>query len=149
MSQADVTEIIDVVDGTTDSLADSPEAQQVAADLPADALSFTYVNGSAILGALGEPTVQKLQAMTSPAEQAVWQAHTGLAIGAVESGFRMDAVVVPGARRRSWIGGHRQRSGHRGRRGASSGRHVPVPGRRGSGERLRRRRLHAGTGRQR
>src|SRR5215218_1177998 len=35
--------------------------------------------------------------MTSPAEQAVWRAHTGLAIGAVESGFRMDAVVVPGA----------------------------------------------------
>src|SRR5215213_8714639 len=97
VSQADVTEIIDVVDGTTDSLADSPEAQQVAADLPADALSFTYVNGSAILGALGEPTVQKLQTMTSPAEQAVWRAHTGLAIGAVESGFRMDAVVVPGA----------------------------------------------------
>jgi hypothetical protein len=97
VSQADVTEIIDVVGGTTDSLADSPEAQQVAADLPADALSFTYVNGSAILGALGEPTVQKLQTMTSPAEQAVWRAHTGLAIGAVESGFRMDAVVVPGA----------------------------------------------------
>ncbi len=96
MSQADVTEIIDVVDGTTDSLADSPEAQQVAADLPADALSFTYVNGAAILDALGERTVQKLQAMTSPAEQAVWQAHTGLAIGAVESGFRIDAVVVPG-----------------------------------------------------
>src|SRR5215213_8551631 len=97
VSQADVTEIIDVVDGTTDSLADSPEAQQVAAGLPADALSFTYVSGPAILGALGEQTVHKMQAMASPAEQAVWQAHTGLAIGAVESGFRMDAVMVPSA----------------------------------------------------
>src|SRR5215213_5664308 len=100
VSQADVTEIIDVVDGTTDSLADSPEAQQVAADLPADALSFTYVNGSAILGALDEPTVQKLQTMTSPAEQAVWRAHTGLAIGAaaerVPAGtFLYQAGVVP------------------------------------------------------
>ena len=36
VSQADVTEIIDVVDGATDSLADSAEAQQVAAELPAD-----------------------------------------------------------------------------------------------------------------
>ena len=35
VSQADVTEIIDVVDGTADSLADSAEAQQVAAELPA------------------------------------------------------------------------------------------------------------------
>ena len=33
-SQSDVTEIIDVVDGTTNSLSDSTEAQQVAADLP-------------------------------------------------------------------------------------------------------------------
>ena len=45
---------------------------------------------------VGERTLQKLQAMTSPAEQAVWQAHTGLAISAVEAGFRIDAVVVPG-----------------------------------------------------
>ena len=64
--------------------------------------------------------MQKLQAMTSQAEQAVWQAHTGLAI---ERG-RLDSAWTPWwypARRRSWIGGHRQRSGHRGRRGASSG----------------------------
>src|SRR5829696_4864967 len=38
VSQADVTEIIDVVDGATDSLADSAEAQQVATGLPADAV---------------------------------------------------------------------------------------------------------------
>jgi hypothetical protein len=95
-SQADVTEIIDVVDGTTDSMADSAEAQQVAAELPAEALSFTYLNGSGILDAVGAPLVQKLQAMTSPAEQAAWQAHSGLAISAVEPGFRIDAVAVPG-----------------------------------------------------
>jgi hypothetical protein len=34
--------------------------------------------------------------MMSPAEQAVWQAHSGLAISAVEPGFRIDAVAVPG-----------------------------------------------------
>jgi hypothetical protein len=96
VSQADVTEIIDVIDGATDSLADSAEAQQVATGLPADALSFTFVDGAAILGALDERTQHKLQAMTSPAEQAVWQAQTGLATSAVEAGFRIDAVVVPG-----------------------------------------------------
>ena len=96
VSQADVTEIIDVVEGTTSSLADSAEAQQVAADLPADALSFTYVDGGAILDALDERTLRKLQAMTSPAEQAVWQAQSGLATSAVEAGFRVDSVVVPG-----------------------------------------------------
>jgi len=96
VSQADVTEIMDVVGGTTDSLADSPEAQQVAADLPADALSFTYFDGSAIVDALGTRTLKKMQAMMSPAEQAMWQAQSGLAVSAVESGFRVDAVVVPG-----------------------------------------------------
>jgi hypothetical protein len=95
-SQADVTEIIDVVDGTTDSLADSTEAQQVAAELPAKMLSFTYLDGSAILDAVGEPLVERLRAMMSPAEQATWQAHSGLAISAVEPGFRIDAVSVPG-----------------------------------------------------
>jgi hypothetical protein len=96
VSQADVTDIIDVVDGATDSLADSEEAQQIAADLPSDALSFTYLDGSAILDALGERTLQKMQAMMSPAELAAWQSQSGFAISAVESGFRMDAVVAPG-----------------------------------------------------
>jgi hypothetical protein len=97
VSQADVTDIIDVVDGTTDSLADSAEAQQVAAELPAETLSFTYLDGSAILDAVGEKTVQKLQAMMPQADQAVWQAHSGLAVSAVEPGFRIDAVTVPAA----------------------------------------------------
>jgi hypothetical protein len=96
VNQADVTEIIDVVDGTTDSLADSTEAQQVAAELPAETLSFTYLDGEAILDAVGEQMVQKLQAMMSPTDQAVWQAQSGLAISAVEPGFRIDAVAVPG-----------------------------------------------------
>ena len=95
VTQADVTEIIDVVDGTTDSLAESPEAQQVAAELPAETLSFTYLNGEAILDAVGERTLQKLQAMMSPAEQAVWQSHSGMAVSAVEPGFRIDAMTVP------------------------------------------------------
>ena len=95
VSQADVTEIIDVVDGATDSLADSAEAQHVAADLPADAcrLPSSTVRRSSTLSISGRC---KLQAMTSPAEQAVWQAQTGLATSAVEAGFRIDAVVVPG-----------------------------------------------------
>jgi hypothetical protein len=96
VSQADVTEIIDVVDGTTDSLADSTAAQQVAAELPAETLSFTYVDGAAILDAVGERTVQKLQAMMPETDQAVWRARSGFAVSAVESGFRIDAVTVPG-----------------------------------------------------
>ena len=96
VSQADVTEIIDVVDGTTDSLADSAEAEQVAAELPAETLSFTYLDGAAVVDAVGEKTVQKLQAMMPQADQALWQARAGFAVSAVEPGFRIDAVAVPG-----------------------------------------------------
>jgi hypothetical protein len=96
VSQADVTEIIDVVDGATDSLADSAEAEQVAAELPAETLSFTYLDVAAILDAVGEKTVQKLQAMMPQADQALWQAGAGFAVSAVEPGFRVDAVAVPG-----------------------------------------------------
>jgi hypothetical protein len=96
VSQADVTEIIDVVDGATDSLADSAEAEQVAAELPAETLSFTYLDVAAILDAVGEKTVQKLQAMMPQADQALWQARAGFAVSAVEPGFRIDAVAVPG-----------------------------------------------------
>jgi hypothetical protein len=96
VSQADVTEIIDVVDGATDSLADSAEAEQVAAELPAETLSFTYLDVAAILDAVGEKTVQKLQAMMPQADQALWQARAGFAVSAVEPGFRVDAVAVPG-----------------------------------------------------
>jgi hypothetical protein len=95
VSQADVTEIIDVVDGATDSLADSAEAEQVAAELPAETLSFTYLDVAAILDAVGEKTVQKLQAMMPQADQALWQARAGFAVSAVEPGFRVDAVAVP------------------------------------------------------
>src|SRR5215204_4002701 len=90
VSQADVTEIIDVVDGASDSLADSAEAQQVAAELPEETLSFTYLDGAAILDAVGEETVQKLQAMMPQADQALWQARAGFAVSAVEPGFRVD-----------------------------------------------------------
>jgi len=96
VSQADVTEIIDVVDGVTDSLADSGAAQQVAAELPAESLSFTYLDGAAILDAVGEQTVQKLQAMMPQMDQTMWQTHSGLAISAVDAGFRLDTVTVPG-----------------------------------------------------
>ena len=95
-SQADVTEIIDVVDGTAGSLADSAEAQQVAAELPGETLSFTYLNGAAILDAVGEEALQALQAMMPETDEAAWQTHSGLAISAVEPGFRVDAITVPG-----------------------------------------------------
>src|SRR5215211_4496991 len=94
-TQADVTEIIDVVDGTADSLADSAEAQQVAAALPAETLSFAYLDCSALLGAAGERMQKEMQATMAPADRAVWQSHSGLAISAVEPGFRLDTVTVP------------------------------------------------------
>ena len=96
ISQDDVMEIIDVVDGTTSSLADSTTAQQVAAGLPADALSFTYVNSPGILDAVGRRTVENLQAMMPEMDEASWQTSSGFAISAVESGFCVDAITVPG-----------------------------------------------------
>lgn len=97
--QADVTGIVDVVDGTVGSLADSDEAQAVAAELPTDALSFTYVDGQAIIDALGPELTAMLQSQAPQMPQEAWGGQLGFAISADDPGFRFDTISIlsPGA----------------------------------------------------
>ena len=50
----------------------------------------------------------KLQAMMPQSDEAAWQTHSGLAISAVEPGFRLDAITVPGESGTLGAGRHRQ-----------------------------------------
>ena len=94
MTETDVTGVVDVIDGTAGSLADAPGMQAVAAELPADTLSFTYVDGRGILDALDPEIIAMLQSvmMEVPVESLMSQA--GVAISADAPGFRFDTVTI-------------------------------------------------------
>ena len=94
--QADVTGIVDVVDGTVASLADSDEAQAVAAELPTEALSFTYIDGQGIIDALGPELTAMLQSQAPQMPQEAWGGQLGLAISADDPGFRVDTISILG-----------------------------------------------------
>jgi hypothetical protein len=94
--RADVMAIVDVVDGTVGSLADSAEAQAVAAELPTEALSLTYVDGQGILDALGPELTQALQSYAPEMPQEAWGGQVGFAISADQPGFRFDTISVLG-----------------------------------------------------
>jgi hypothetical protein len=96
VSQADVEEIIDVVNGDEGSLADSDALQQVADKLPAEALSFTYVDGVGIIDSLGPDGEQALQSLAPGMSTDVWRAQAGITISAEDIGFRTDTIALPG-----------------------------------------------------
>jgi len=93
--EADVRSIIDVIDGNQPSLADSTEAQAVAAELPADALSFTYVDGQGIIDGLGPELTGMLQSAAPQMPQEAWGGQFGFAISADTPGFRFDTITIP------------------------------------------------------
>jgi hypothetical protein len=95
-SQADVEEIIDVVNGDEGSLADSDAMQQVVDKLPEAALSFTYVDGVGIIDALGPDGEKMLESLAPGMSTDVWRAQAGISISAEDIGFRTDSVAIPG-----------------------------------------------------
>jgi Protein of unknown function (DUF3352) len=95
--QADVIEIVDVIDGSAASLADSPEARAVAAELPADALAFTYIDAQRVIDALGPELAGMHEGHASEMPQEVWRGQLGLAISADDAGFRFDTISIPSA----------------------------------------------------
>jgi hypothetical protein len=94
MTAADLTDVIAVADGSGQSLADSAEAQAVAAALPAEALSFTYVDGQGILDALDPEAIAMLQSVMMETPVELLASQTGLAISADDPGFRFDTVTI-------------------------------------------------------
>ena len=95
-SQADVEEIIDVVDGTSDSLADSETMQQIVDKLPEEALTFTYVDGVGIVDAIGPDAEQTLQSLAPGMSTEIWRSQAGITISADDVGFRTDSIAMAG-----------------------------------------------------
>lgn len=91
---ADVEQIIDVIDGNAPSLSESEPLAQIAAELPAPALAFTYVDAEAILGALDADTLATIEAMQPGLSLAEMGSYSGLTLSAVDEGFRMDSYSI-------------------------------------------------------
>lgn len=95
----DVEHIIDVIDGNAPSLSESEPLTQIAAELPAPALAFTYFDAEAMVGALDADTLESIEAMQPGLSLEDMGSYSGLTLTAVDEGFRMDAysIVAEGA----------------------------------------------------
>lgn len=92
-SPADVTAIMDVIDGVTPSLADSDTAQMVTEQLPAQTLAFTYIDAQAIVDSLDPEIVESLEGFVpEEARDEPWGGYAGMALSAGDAGFRLDAI---------------------------------------------------------
>lgn len=92
--EADLAEAVAVIEGDAGSMADSAQAQAVVAELPGEALTFTYVDGQGILDALDPEMIAMLQSalMGTPVE--LLGSQFGMAISADAPGFRFDSVTI-------------------------------------------------------
>lgn len=95
MTREDVTAIVDVVNADTPSLAESQEARRVRAQLPAQLLSFTYVDGPALVEAIGRETIEAWINAYPGATIAEAEAFEGIGIGADPVGFHFDTIAIP------------------------------------------------------
>jgi hypothetical protein len=94
-TEEDVTDILDVINGTSESLADTTPFANVGAELPGEALSFTYVNGPAIVDALDPEMARAMESMMPEMSPEAWLTYSGFAISADEPGFRFDSITMP------------------------------------------------------
>ena len=91
---ADVEHIIDVIDGNAPSLSESEHLTQVAAELPAPALAFTYVDAEAAINALDDETIASIEAMQPALSVEDMGSYSGITLTAVDEGFRLDSYSV-------------------------------------------------------
>jgi hypothetical protein len=95
MTPADVTSISDVIDGKTPSLADSDAAKDVASRLPAEALSFVYIDLESVFKSIDPQVLDALQSfMPAGAPREAWGGHVGFAVSADQPGFRFDSIAT-------------------------------------------------------
>jgi hypothetical protein len=90
----DVERVIDVIDGNAPSLSESEPLTQIAAELPAPALAFTYVDAEAVLNALDDDTLATIEAMQPGLSLEEMGSYSGLTLSAVDEGFRMDSYSI-------------------------------------------------------
>ena len=91
----DAQTVIDTANGDADSLADLDTFNQVLAELPANAISFSYYDNSAIMGDMASTMYGDLYALT-PELQAAAEAEyfAGISFWADDNGFRFDSVSI-------------------------------------------------------
>jgi hypothetical protein len=93
---ADVTAIIDVIEGNSESLADSGAADEISSVVPEEVLSFGYVDVQLLVDALGDEAIASMESMM-PADmpREAWGGQAAFAVSADQDGFRLDAVAQP------------------------------------------------------
>ncbi|MFN8664737.1 MAG: DUF3352 domain-containing protein [Thermomicrobiales bacterium] len=91
---ADVEHIIDVIDGNAPSLSEAEPLTQIAAELPAPALAFTYVDVEAVINSLDEDTLKSIEAIQPSLSLEDMGSYSGLTLTAVDNGFRMDSYSI-------------------------------------------------------
>jgi hypothetical protein len=93
-TQADITAVVDVLNGDAPSLADSAAAQDVVTQLPADAISLTYFDMQAIVGALGPELIESMESLVPNMPREAWGGAGALAISATDVGFQLDSFAT-------------------------------------------------------
>ena len=95
----DIEQVIDVIDGNAPSLSESEPLTQIAAELPAPALAFTYFDAEAMVDALDADTLESIEAMQPGLDLENMGSYSGVTLTAVDEGFRMDSysIVADGA----------------------------------------------------
>jgi hypothetical protein len=91
----DAQTVLDTANGDSDSLADLDSYNQVLADLPANAISFSYYDNSAAMGDLTASMYGDLYSL-SPELQAAAEADyvAGISLWVDDNGFRFDSVSI-------------------------------------------------------
>jgi hypothetical protein len=93
-TEADITAVVDVINGDAPSLAESAAVEEVVAQLPADAISLTYFDMQAIVEALGPEVIESLESLVPNMPREAWGGTGALAISATDVGFRLDSFAT-------------------------------------------------------
>ena len=90
----DIEPIIDTVNGTTDSLAETDAFAAVRGELTDEALAIGYINGPEILSSIEEMSPEALEAAPDELVSMV-STYQAFAFWADDPGFRLDMVSMP------------------------------------------------------
>ena len=94
MNEGDLQAVIEVIDGSAAPLTDSTEVQAAVAELPAEALTLTYIDGRGVLDALDPEMIAMLQSAMLETPVEVLASQTAMTVSADGPGFRVDSATV-------------------------------------------------------
>lgn len=92
----DAQTVIDTANGEAESLADLDSFNQVVANLPASAISFSYYDNTAIMGELMGSMYGDFYSLTPELQAAIEAEYSaGVSFWVDDNGFRFDSVSIP------------------------------------------------------